>query len=122
MFTKVNDKVMLSDTPYSLGKKLVQIWIPAISTLYFTLGNIWGFPKVEEVIGTLAAIATFLGVCLGLSSKQYDASGAGVAGDIVITTNPETGKKKFSLNLNSDPEDLTPGASLTFKTVPDPSN
>jgi hypothetical protein len=64
-FTFKNDKV------YDTLKWLCQIVIPAIATLYFSLSGIWGFPYGEQVVGTLTAVDTFLGVCLGISTFQY---------------------------------------------------
>lgn len=64
-FTFKNDKV------YDTLKWLCQIVIPAIATLYFSLSGIWGFPYGEQVVGTLTAIDTFLGVCLDISTYQY---------------------------------------------------
>ena len=59
------------DRIYDALKWICQIVIPAIATLYFTLSGIWGFPYGEQVVGTLTAIDTFLGVCLGISTFQY---------------------------------------------------
>jgi hypothetical protein len=64
-FTFKNDRI------YDSLKWICQIVIPAIATLYFTLSGIWGFPYGEQVVGTLTAIDTFLGVCLGISTYQY---------------------------------------------------
>lgn len=64
-FTFKNDKA------YDTLKWLCQIVIPAIATLYFTLSGIWGFPYGEQIVGTLTAVDTFLGVCLGISTFQY---------------------------------------------------
>lgn len=117
MFQKHNGKIMLSDGGYAKGKKIVQIWIPALSSLYFGLGNIWGFPSVEQVVGTLAVVATFLGVCLGLSSRQYDSSGAAFDGQINVDT-IDGGKKVFSLELKGDPEQIETKEAVTFKINP----
>ena len=61
----------MSNKTYDVLKYITQIVIPAVGTLYFALAGIWGFPYGEQVVGTLTAIDTFLGVCLGISSKQY---------------------------------------------------
>lgn len=45
--------------------------LPAIGTLYFALAGIWGFPFAEEIVGTITAVDTFLGVLLGITSAQY---------------------------------------------------
>lgn len=61
----------MSNKLYDVLKWIAQYALPAISTLYFTLANIWGLPYVEQVVGTVAAIDTFLGVFLGISSAKY---------------------------------------------------
>lgn len=68
---KINDKV------YTVLKWITMIALPAIGTLYFTLSGIWGFPYAEQVIGTITAISTFLGVILGISTSQYNKSKKG---------------------------------------------
>jgi hypothetical protein len=105
---------MLNDALYGKMKFVVQIFLPAFSTLYFTLGTIWGLPAVEQVIGTLAALATFLGVLLGLSSRTYNESDAKFDGVIDIETN-EDGGKVYSLVLNTDPTNLDQKESALFK-------
>ena len=46
--------------------------LPALGTLYFALAGIWNFPYGEEVVGTITAVDTFLGVLLGISSANYN--------------------------------------------------
>ena len=46
--------------------------LPAIGTLYFALAGIWGFPYGEQVVGTITAVDTFLGVVLGISTARYN--------------------------------------------------
>ena len=64
-------KIMMSNKVYDVLKYITQIVIPALATLYFALAGIWGFPYGEQIVGTLTAIDTFLGVVLGISSEQY---------------------------------------------------
>lgn len=61
----------MSNKVYDVLKYITQIGLPALGTLYFTLSNIWGFPYAEEVVGTISAIVTFLGILLGISSAKY---------------------------------------------------
>ena len=61
----------LSNDTYDILKFICQIILPAAGTLYFALAGIWGFPYGEQIVGTITAIDTFLGVCLGISSKNY---------------------------------------------------
>ena len=62
----------MSDKLYKILKYIAQIVLPALGTLYFALAGIWGFPYGEEIVGTITAIDTFLGVCLGISSHNYN--------------------------------------------------
>ena len=49
--------------------------LPALGTLYFTLSGIWGFPYGEQIVGTITALDTFLGVILGISKAAYNKRG-----------------------------------------------
>lgn len=62
----------MSNKTYDILKYIAQIILPAIGTLYFALAGIWGFPYGEQIVGTIAAIDTFLGVILGISSINYN--------------------------------------------------
>ena len=62
----------LPDNVYNVLKWITMILLPAIATLYFALSGIWGFPYAEQVVGTIAAIETFLGALLGISTIQYN--------------------------------------------------
>lgn len=61
----------MSNKTYDILKWIAQILLPAIGTLYFAVSGIWGFPLGEEIVGTVTAIDTFIGVILGISSYQY---------------------------------------------------
>lgn len=64
--------VILNNVAYDVLKKIATIILPALGTLYFALCQIWGFPFGEEVIGTIAAVDTFLGAILGISTSNYN--------------------------------------------------
>ena len=63
---------MLSNKVYDVMKWIAMYLIPAIGTLYFALSGIWGFPYGEEIVGTLTAVDTVLGVILGISTAKYN--------------------------------------------------
>lgn len=64
----------LSNSTYDILKWIAQILLPALGTLYFALSKIWGFQYATEVVGTIAAVDTFLGAVLGISTVRYNAS------------------------------------------------
>ena len=102
--------IRFSSPFYDKLKFLAQIGFPALGTLYFTLAGIWGLPAAEQVVGTIVAVDTFLGVLLQLSSKAYQEAERG--GTIVVK---EVGDKKvFSLELDDDPEVLETKKEITF--------
>ncbi len=63
---KLNDKV------YDILKWVVMILLPAVGTLYAALSAVWGWGMAEEVVTTIGALTTFLGVLLGISTAQYN--------------------------------------------------
>ena len=62
----------LSNKTYDILKWIAQYLLPAAGTLYFALSGIWGLPYGEQIVGTVTAVDTFLGVILGLSSARYN--------------------------------------------------
>lgn len=62
----------LSNKVYDILKWIAMYLLPALGTLYFALAGIWGFPYGEQIVGTITAIDTFLGVILGISTAQYN--------------------------------------------------
>lgn len=60
-----------SKNTYDFLKWVAQFLLPAVGTLYFALASIWALPYGEQVVGTITAVDTFLGVLLGISSNTY---------------------------------------------------
>lgn len=61
----------LSNKTYDILKWIAQYLLPAAGTLYFAVAGIWGLPYGEQIVGTITAIDTFLGVILGVSTSTY---------------------------------------------------
>ena len=64
----------LTNKTYDILKWVAQYLLPAAGTLYFALSGIWGLPYGEQIVGTITAFDTFLGVILGISTMQYNKS------------------------------------------------
>ena len=62
----------MSNKVYDVLKWIAMYFLPAIGTLYFALSGIWNLPYGEQVVGTITAMDTFLGVLLGISTAQYN--------------------------------------------------
>ena len=50
---------------------VAQILLPALATLYAALAGVWGLPYMDQVVSTVMAIDTFLGMLLGFSTAQF---------------------------------------------------
>lgn len=100
-----------------------QYWIPALGTLVFTLGTIWGWSWAGNAVGTILAFDTFLGVLLGYQTRR---SATGIVpgkfdGQIVIdTTNPI--KDVYTVDLGDNLASLPDRDSVTLKVVKPPES
>lgn len=63
---------MIPNKVYDILKWVCMVGLPALATLWFALGKIWGFPYLAEIEATIIAIDTFLGAVLGISSISYN--------------------------------------------------
>lgn len=69
--TVVKKSALSSDT-YDILKWVARIALPSSGALYFALSQLWGWPYGEQVVGTVAAFTTFLGLLLGFSTMQFN--------------------------------------------------
>lgn len=57
---------------YDVLKWVLLIVVPAFITLFTFLAQAWHWDiPVEAITGTITAIATFIGVCIGISNHYY---------------------------------------------------
>lgn len=64
---------MLSNKWYDILKFFCTIFCPALGTFIFAISKIWGFPPyAENIVGTISAIAMFIGALIGISTVQYN--------------------------------------------------
>lgn len=61
----------MSNKMYDILKWIALYLLPGIGTLYFALSGIWNLPYGEQVVGTITAIDTFIGLLIGISSSSY---------------------------------------------------
>ena len=64
----------MSNNTYDILKWIAMYLLPAAGTLYFALAGIWNLPYGEQIVGTITAVDTFLGVLLVISTSQYNKS------------------------------------------------
>lgn len=84
---------------YDFLKALAQIYLPALGTLYFTIASIWNLPAAANVVGTITAVDTFLGVILKISTSRYTPPSDGNV--YVDKSDPDMGKYRLEIDENS---------------------
>lgn len=104
---------ILGDKTYKVLKWTTLMAIPAAGTFYFTLSQIWGLPYGEQVVGTLMAVAVFLGALIGISSRQYHNSDYRFDGSLNVVE--EVDKRIYDLALKKDPSSLKDQDEVTFR-------
>lgn len=90
----------ISDTTYDKLKRTVQLVLPGLATLYFAIAQIWGLAYGEQVVGTITALTTFLGIVLTVTSRSYNASEAKYDGALVVDTS-DPDKDIYSLEVST---------------------
>lgn len=110
---------LLGDVSYQILKHAATTGLPGLITLYFTLAQIWHWSNTAQVMGTLTAINTAIGVLLGVSSYSYHNSDAPFDGEIRVA-NTEAGKTIGTLVFNNDPEKMLGQQSATLKIMQEP--
>lgn len=63
---------ILSNKAYDILKVICITILPALGTLYFALAGIWGLPFGEQIVGTINAVTTCIGIIIGISTSQYN--------------------------------------------------
>lgn len=102
---------------YNVLKWLTLIFLPAVNTAIFTLGQVWGFDNVAQIVGTIAAINTLLGVSIGISTAQYNASDEKYDGTIdPVFANQQT--SDAALALDSPASGLLNQKEVLLKVAP----
>ena len=61
----------MSNKLYDILAIIGRLILPALGTLYFALAKIWNLPLAEEIVGTIAAVTTFLNAVLKIQSNAY---------------------------------------------------
>lgn len=105
--------MQISNKLYNYLKPIALIWLPALSTLYLSLADLWHLGYKVEISGTIMAIDTFLGVVLGLSSSAYYKSDRPYDGTLEVSKVDSS--QIHQLEISTPPEDLQTQDQVTFR-------
>ena len=62
----------MSNKTFDFLRLVGEIIIPAIATFYAAVGAIWGWPYIEGITGTLAAVTVLIGAIINGLRKVYN--------------------------------------------------
>lgn len=99
MTDKKTSKLVMNDKVYDVLNNIVKLALPALATFYAALSGLWNLPYALEVVGTITALATLLGVFLVIARAAY--TGQPIDYDGVLTVN-DTDPEKDVMRLNID--------------------
>lgn len=108
---------VLSNKLYDFLKFLAQVLLPSAATAYAGIAALWGLGAVTQVVGTIVAVDTFLGVLLTFLTQQYNKSDAAYDGTIHVTEDNDSGLKQAVMVLKNyeNPSDVVNQDAVTFK-------
>lgn len=106
--------LQLSSPVYDKLKQVVQILLPGVGSLYLALATLWNLPYADQVVGTCAALALFLGLVLQVSTRSYNSDMNSIGGSLNVTS-VEDGSKRYSFLVDTDPEILETKSEIRFK-------
>ena len=66
---KLNDKL------YDFLKWFCLIALPGIATFYGIMAQTWGLPYADQIVTTINAVATLIGILIGVSTYNYRKEG-----------------------------------------------
>lgn len=64
--------MIMSNKTYDALKWIAQYLLPAAGALYGSVAEIWALPYGVQIVATIAAVDTFMGVVLGIASAKYN--------------------------------------------------
>lgn len=62
----------MSNKAFDILRLVGEIIIPAIATFYAAVGAIWGWPYIEGITGTLAAVTVLIGAIVNGLRRMYN--------------------------------------------------
>ena len=62
----------MSNKVFDILAYIQRIVLPALATLWASLGKIWGWPLVTEITATICAVDLFMGALLKISTNKYN--------------------------------------------------
>lgn len=59
---------------FDILRTVCEVILPAISSAYFGLAEIWGLPLADKICGTISVLIMFIGGIINYERKEYNRS------------------------------------------------
>lgn len=110
----------LTSRTYDVLKFVSLVLLPAAASAYFALAQVWPLPYVQQIVGTITIIDTFLGLLLKGSSSKYKEliDNPPIWGDLYVRTDYDgapTGDFRLSAKMDNVVFDTTKMVGLRVK-------
>lgn len=66
---------MISNKTYDILKWVALVCLPALSTFYAVIADLWSLPYGSHICGTISAVSVLIGSLLQVSSAVYHNKG-----------------------------------------------
>lgn len=113
--------LVFSDATYDFFNNIVKLGLPGLGALYAAVAAIWGLPYAVEVVGTIAAIAVFLGILLVISKARWTKDPALGDGNLVVNTSSPY-KDTYTLAMNVPLQEIAGKSQVILQVVPPASD
>jgi hypothetical protein len=112
----------LNDRVYQFLKYFITIALPAVGALYYAISEVWGFDRTYPVNATINAVVTFLGVLIGVSTRQYNKTKAAKAdepydGDLAFIVDKVDGEVYPTLGVNTSLEEMRSKGEVRLQVI-----
>lgn len=98
---------------YDFLKWMALVVLPGFAALYASLGPVWNFSFVPQVVATITAIDTFLGIVLGKAAKNH--AQQRTVGEVVVMQDPDGTPQGMKLVAYRDPLVLDEQDHVSFQ-------
>lgn len=110
---------------YDRLKWVSLVLLPALAAAYFSFGQLLNLPYVEQVVGSITILDTFLGVIIGKSSSNYRelTSSPQLIGNMIVYQDPDgvpTGNFKLEGTVENVVFEEGRLAGFKIKRAPEP--
>ena len=108
--------LVFSNSTYEGLRALAEVILPGVAAFYVALAGVWGFGFVAQVVGTIAAVETLLGLVIRLARRTYNQSDAKFDGTVNVQQDGEN-PKTLQLDLLAAPETLQSQKEVVLKVT-----